>query len=114
MKRGRTVKRAIIACSLLLSAALGTQAYATMPPASGLINVALHHTVRKPRAKPRQSDGVITYDRDSPDPNIGWHWDHGMRACSQDCDNPEIPGSGFTCRNVRLFGMDWRECDKDN
>jgi len=59
------------------------------------------------------SDGTVTYNRDSPDPNIGWHNDgHGMRVCTQDCDNPEIPGSGFTCKSVQLMGMTARECDK--
>jgi hypothetical protein len=114
MKRGKTIKCATIVCSLLLSAALGTQAYATMPPSGTLDTVALHHSVKKPRPKPHGSGGVVTYNHDSPDPNVGWHWDHGMRECSEDCDNPEIPGSGYTCRNVHLFGMDWRECDKDN
>jgi hypothetical protein len=108
------MKRASIVCSLLLSVMLGTQAHAAAPPQGGVLtNVALHHAVGKSSAKPRarRSDGVITYNRDSPNPNIGWHWQDGMRVCTQDCDNPEIPGSGFTCRNVRLFGMNWRECD---
>ena len=34
-----------------------------------------------------------------------------MRVCSNDCDNPEIPGSGYTCYNVQAFGMPMRECD---
>jgi hypothetical protein len=114
MKRGRTIKCTTIACSLLLSAGLAAQAYATMPRGGALTDTALHHTVRKPGPKPRRSGGTVTYNRDSPDPNVGWHWDHGMRVCSEDCDNPEIPGSGFTCRDVRLFGMNWRECDKDD
>jgi hypothetical protein len=60
------------------------------------------------------SSGAVTYNRDSKDPNIGWHWDsNGMRVCHQDCDNPEIPGSGYTCRNVQAFGMTMRECDSN-
>jgi hypothetical protein len=48
---------------------------------------------------------------DSPDPNIGWHWENGMRVCRNDCDDPEAPGSGFTCRNVTVMGMNMRECE---
>ena len=55
---------------------------------------------------------TVTYNRDSPNPNIGWHNDgSGMRVCHQDCDNPEIPGSGYACRDVNIFGMTTRECD---
>ncbi len=57
------------------------------------------------------SSGAVTYNRDSKDPNIGWHWENGMRVCHNDCDNPEIPGSGYTCYNVQAFGMPMRECD---
>jgi hypothetical protein len=64
-------------------------------------------------SKPRSS-GAVTYNRDSRDPNVGWHWEGGMRTCSQDCDNPEIPGSGFTCNSVTVIGMAMRECDKSN
>jgi predicted lipoprotein len=62
-------------------------------------------------ARPAASSGVTAYDHDSPDPNVGWHWDsNGMRVCHQDCDNPEIPGSGAKCRNVNWMGMAAREC----
>ncbi|HEX4408761.1 MAG TPA: hypothetical protein VH206_08315 [Xanthobacteraceae bacterium] len=54
---------------------------------------------------------TVTYNRDSPNPNIGWHNDGGMRVCHQDCDNPEIPGSGYTCKNVTVLGMAMRQCD---
>ena len=55
--------------------------------------------------------GVTVYDHDSADPNIGWHTDEsGMRVCHQDCDNPEIPGSGAKCRDVNWMGMAAREC----
>src|SRR5262245_28057967 len=49
---------------------------------------------------------VVKFDRDSKDPNVGWHWENGMRTCSHDCDNPEIPGSGYTC----TYHDGWREC----
>jgi hypothetical protein len=65
-------------------------------------------TVRSP------SSGAVTYNRDSPDPNVGWHWRGGMRVCTQDCDNPEIPGSGYSCRNVNVLGMAMRQCDSSN
>jgi hypothetical protein len=54
---------------------------------------------------------VTVYDHDSSDPNVGWHNDaSGMRVCHQDCDNPEIPGSGARCRDVNFMGMPMREC----
>ncbi len=56
------------------------------------------------------SDGVVTYDKDSRDPNIGWHTEGGFRVCHQDCDNPEIPGSHYTCQNVQFMGMNMRKC----
>jgi len=55
------------------------------------------------------ADKVVVYNRDSKDPNVGWHWVNGMRTCTQDCDNPAIPGSGYTC-TYRSDG--WRECVK--
>jgi hypothetical protein len=65
-----------------------------------------HHVVRH-----AANSGVTVYDHDSPDPNVGWHTDStGMRVCSHDCDNPEIPGSGARCRNVTWMGMASREC----
>jgi hypothetical protein len=92
------MQRTIIASAILLATVLGAQAADTQ------------HHVRTPRS----TDGVVTYNRDSSDPNVGWHWEHGMRVCHQDCDNPEIPGSGYTCRNVQAFGMAMRECDSGN
>jgi hypothetical protein len=47
---------------------------------------------------------------DSPNPNVGWHWENGMRVCHNDCDDPEAPGSGYRCRNVTVLGMNMREC----
>jgi hypothetical protein len=62
-------------------------------------------------ARVAANSGVTVYNHDSPNPNIGWHTDqYGMRYCSQDCDNPEIPGSGAKCRNVNWMGMAAREC----
>jgi hypothetical protein len=60
-----------------------------------------------------QASGAVTYNRDSKDPNVGWHWEGGMRVCHQDCDNPKIPGSGYTCKNVTWLGMAARECDSN-
>jgi hypothetical protein len=58
-----------------------------------------------------RGDGSVTYNQDSNDPRVGWHTEGGFRVCRQDCENPEIPGSGYTCRTVRFFGMNARECD---
>jgi hypothetical protein len=91
------MQRTIIAIAVLLGAVLSAHAATPAPK---------HH---KPAAA---SSGVVTYNRDSKDPNVGWHWDsNGMRVCRNDCDNPEIPGSGYTCYNVQSFGMPMRECD---
>ena len=63
---------------------------------------------------PSRPAGAVTYNHDSPDPNVGWHWHDGMRTCTNDCDNPEIPGSGYTCKNVQVLGMPMRECVSSN
>jgi hypothetical protein len=70
-------------------------------------------TVRDPSAP------AVTYNRDSKNPNIGWHWENGWRVCHQDCDNPPAdtparPGSGYTCKNVQVLGMPMRECTSSN
>ena len=53
---------------------------------------ANHSAVRKrPRSTTRSPMIAIE------SPNVGWHTQGGMRVCTQDCDNPEIPGSGYTC-----------------
>ena len=62
----------------------------------------------------RPSPSTVIYNRDSPDPGIGWHWEGGMRTCHYDCDNPRIPGSGFTCRDVDDMGSPATECTKTN
>ncbi len=71
------MKSAILACALLLGVVLGGQASAAVDR-SGVMNTrAVHHTVKKPSLKPRArrpGSGVITYDHDSKNPNIGWHW----------------------------------------
>jgi hypothetical protein len=115
------MKRTIIISAFLLGAVLSSQASAATdngqtsggttgtPTASQHAKQQASHA-RKSRAT-RTSSGVVTYNRDSKDPNIGWHTQGGMRVCTQDCDNPEIPGSGYTCRNVQVFGMAMRECD---
>ena len=65
-------------------------------------------TLRHSRSK---ADAAVTvYNRDSRNPQIGWHTENGMRVCHQDCDNPEIPGSGAVCRNTNVMGMPMREC----
>ena len=38
----------------------------------------------------------------------------GMRVCTQDCDNPGIPGSGARCHDVSWMGMPMRECVTEN
>ena len=101
MKRAmkRTMKRTIIVPLIALVAiALSAQADAKTRHA-------------RPRATAAQASGTVTYNRDARDPNVGWHWEGGMRTCHQDCDNPEIPGSGYTCKNVNAMGMAMRECD---
>jgi hypothetical protein len=65
-----------------------------------------------PAARP--SSSTIIYNRDSPDPGIGWHWEHGMRTCHYDCDNPRIPGSGYTCKDIDYMGRPTTECTKKN
>jgi hypothetical protein len=109
------MQRTIIASVILLATVLGAQAAATATdsakhPNSGAPIYAKHH------AQKSQSSvsGVVTYNRDSGDPNVGWHWEGGMRVCHQDCDNPEIPGSDYTCRNVQVLGMAMRECVSGN
>jgi hypothetical protein len=47
---------------------------------------------------------------DSPNPNVGWHWENGMRVCHNDCDDPQAPGSGYRCKKVVVLGMNMTEC----
>jgi hypothetical protein len=112
------MRHALLACAILLGAALSTQAYtdaATAAPTA----VAPQQTkkssapVRKTGTS-QSSSNEVTYDRDSKDPNVGWHTQGGMRVCTEDCDNPEIPGSGYACKNVNFLGMAMRECTESN
>jgi len=89
--------REIVATALLTVALFGTPSLAA--------------THKAPKA---HASGTVTYNRDSKNPNVGWHWKGGMRVCTQDCDNPEIPGSGYTCKNVNVMGMAMRECDSSS
>jgi hypothetical protein len=78
-----------------------------------LLATAVHADAKQRRHVVKRSadSGVTVYDRDSPDPEVGWHTDaSGMRSCSHDCDNPEISGSGARCRDVNFAGMAMREC----
>ena len=89
------MKRMLMAVAILCIAVSGSQATSQ-----------IHHAAKKPhlhRAAGNTSH-AITYDRDSPNPAIGWHWENGMRVCHNDCDNDEIPGSGFTCMDVTVMG----------
>ena len=84
------MKRLLIAVTIVLAASLSAEA------------AAKHHR--------RSQSDVTVWNKDSKDPNVGWHTENGMRVCSHDCDNPEIPGSGARCKNVSFMGMAMREC----
>jgi hypothetical protein len=120
---GKVMKRMIIIAAIL-SALLSTQtlAAAESEQASGS-KAAPHAAMQQGKAQPsqarkvhapRSSSPAVTYNRDSSDPHVGWHTVGGMRVCTQDCDNPEIPGSGYTCKNVQFLGMAMRECDSSS
>jgi hypothetical protein len=123
---GANMKYAIITAATLLSTALSVQAYSAVAndgmgsiKSDPMTFAAVQHHIKKPSharksRPPRSSPPVVTYNHDSKDPNVGWHWVGGMRTCTQDCDNPEIPGSGYTCRDVQVLGMAMRECDSSN
>jgi hypothetical protein len=88
-----------------------------LPIAAAVLLATAAHAHAKPRhaARHHVASGYTVYDRDSPNPNIGWHTDSsGMRVCSYDCDNPEIPGSGARCHNTTFMGMAARECVTGN
>ena len=86
----------------LLSAALPGAALSAQ-------TMAAHASEAQTRAKPARKPRVVIYNRDSKDPNVGWHWENGMRTCTHDCENPEAPGSGYTCT---YHADGWRECVK--
>jgi len=92
------MKRLIIAGAIVLAASLSAEA------------AAKHHS--KHHMAPQT--GVTVWDKESRDPNVGWHTVNGDRVCSHDCDNPEIPGSGAVCRNVTVMGMRMHECVTGN
>lgn len=60
------------------------------------------------------SHETVIYNRDSRDPGVGWHTENGFRVCHNDCDNPEIPGSGATCSDVTVMGTPMRQCVTHN
>jgi hypothetical protein len=62
----------------------------------------------------RSRQPTVIYNRDSRDPSVGWHTENGMRVCHNDCDNPEIPGSGAVCKNVDVMGTTMRQCVTEN
>jgi hypothetical protein len=99
------MKRIIIAVAVLCSAALSAQA-----------SDQAHHASRMPHQHGivRDTSHSVVYDKDSADPAIGWHWENGMRVCHNDCDNDEIPGSGFTCSDVTVMGQAMRKCSRQN
>jgi hypothetical protein len=99
------MKRIIIAAAILCSAALNMQASGQPCPSRGKPHQ--HRIVRN-------SSHTVVYDKDSPDPAVGWHWENGMRVCHNDCDNDEIPGSGFTCSDVTVMGQAMRQCSRQN
>ena len=110
------MKLAIIASTIVLGVALCAQSNAnaaTADNSAAKISPAVQHHKSKSAAS-RSSSDVVTYDRDFKDPNVGWHTQGGWRVCTEDCDNPEIPGSGYTCKNVQVLGMAMRECNSSN
>jgi hypothetical protein len=110
------MQRTMIASAILLATVLGAQAATSATndsakhPTSAAPLYAKHHA----RGSQPSASSAVTYNRDSADPNVGWHWESGMRVCHQDCDNPEIPGSGYICKDVQVLGMAMRECDSSN
>jgi|ERR1019366_9351448 hypothetical protein len=102
---GSTMKRIIIAVAVLCSAVMSAQAASQ-----------IHHAGKKPHPHrvARDASHSVVYDKDSPDPAIGWHWENGMRVCHNDCENDEIPGSGFTCIDVTVMGQAMRQCSRQN
>jgi hypothetical protein len=98
------MNRIIIALAMLCS---------TAPTAEA---ATVHHAGKKPHQHriARNASHSVTYDKDSPDPAIGWHWENGMRVSHNDCDNDEIAGSGFTCMDVIVMGQAMRQCSRRN
>ena len=112
------MRRIITIAAVLVVAALNAPAHAdaaaTSAATANQAQIAKKNSTQRTTRAPRPSDNEVTYDRDSKDPNVGWHTQGGMRVCTADCDNPEIPGSGYTCRDVNVLGMAMRECNSSN
>jgi hypothetical protein len=73
-----------------------------------------YHWLRSSAGGDSSPPPSITYDKDSKNPAVGWHWEGGNRVCHNDCDNPEIAGSGYTCTNVVWMGQPTRKCVLSN
>jgi len=72
------MQRILVAVAMLCLAATSSQAA-----------TKIHHC-RHQAFSPSHRQGClpyVTYDKDSPNPAIGWHWENGMRVCHNDCDN---------------------------
>jgi hypothetical protein len=117
-KENAAMRYTCVVSAILLAATFGAGSYpaaAAPDAAAGATSVAAPHKKSPPvRRTVRSTTNAVTYNRDSRDPNVGWHTVNGMRQCTQDCDNPEIPGSGYTCRDVNVLGMAMRECDSSS
>jgi hypothetical protein len=100
-----SMKRMLVAVVVLCSAVISARAASPIHLAG---NRAHPHRVAP------DASHTVTYNRDSPNPAIGWHWENGMRVCHNDCDNDEIPGSGFTCMDVTVMGQAMRQCSRQN
>lgn len=112
------MKGTFAAAAVLIVAVLTMPAYAkaaaTSTTTANKTHIVKKSSARRSARAPRPSNHEVTYDRDAKDPNVGWHTQGGMRVCTQDCDNPEIPGSGYTCRDVTILGMAMRECNSSS
>jgi hypothetical protein len=105
------MKRLLITAALLLGTAIHAHADQRV---SSLHDKARPHGHNRPmNSQSNRSPvdrSVTVYNRDSRDPSVGWHTEGGMRVCHQDCDNPEIPGSGAVCKDIQAMGMTMRQC----
>ena len=59
----------------------------------------------------REAVGLPMEDGDLAEGHPFTYTENGLRVCTHDCDNPEIPGSGARCRTITFMGMRGRECD---
>src|ERR1700685_3843665 len=88
-----TMQRILAAVAMLCLAATSSQAAAKIHHAGN--KPSPHHVVR-------DNSHTVTYDKDSPNPAVGWHWENGMRVRHHDCGaprgRPAVPafrGHGF-------------------